>query len=91
MKLKQIVLSSLMVSACGESTSDWATSGGEPVVTWESYRASAVPHRGGFIVEGDILLSTEERLRKYYESTYGRRGALGRRAQRSRRRALAGR
>lgn len=62
----------LALGACGgELEQETAVTGGDPVISWEEFLASAErePWEGGkFIVDGDIALPDEDALFAYYHS-----------------------
>jgi len=58
----------LLSSACAEPLQ---TSGSGDAVSYEDFRASAVPapgHAGAFLIDGDIFVENEKVLRDYWES-----------------------
>jgi len=78
--LRSLAVAAVAVAAAGCSSGDFAgdgetvtTVGAEPMVDWDTYRASAREIPGhGLLVEFDLLFPTEEALYEHWQKTYAR-------------------
>lgn len=69
-KTSTFVVFGAALSACTPQA-EWEQSSGAPAISWEAFFAGTVPHRGGYLLEGDIFFGSEESLRDYYDRTFG--------------------